>query len=71
MAYTAQSTSLTTGIFSQFAGFIDTAITRYQQNQLIRQTYNELNALSDRELADLGLHRSNLKAVANEAVLHG
>ena len=32
-----------------------------------RATFNELNVLSDRDLADLGLHRSMIKAVAHEA----
>jgi len=31
-------------------------------------TYDELNALSDRELADLGLSRHNVRDVAREAV---
>lgn len=31
-------------------------------------TYDELNALSDRELADLGLSRLNVRDVAREAV---
>ena len=31
-------------------------------------TYEELNALSDRELADLGLSRLNVRDVAREAV---
>lgn len=32
-----------------------------------RQTLAELSALSDRELNDLGLHRSCLRSVAEEA----
>ena len=32
-----------------------------------RATYNELNALGDRELADLGLTRQALKAVSRQA----
>ena len=31
-------------------------------------TYDELNALSDRELADIGLSRLNVRDVAREAV---
>ena len=30
-------------------------------------TYNELNALSDRELADIGLSRLNIRDIAREA----
>jgi uncharacterized protein YjiS (DUF1127 family) len=32
-----------------------------------RQTYEELEALSDRELADLGLSRHSIRDVAREA----
>ncbi|WP_380058346.1 DUF1127 domain-containing protein [Falsihalocynthiibacter sp. SS001] len=32
-----------------------------------RTTVNELNALSGRELADLGIHRSMIKGIALEA----
>ena len=31
-------------------------------------TYDELNALSDRELSDIGLSRMNVREVAREAV---
>lgn len=34
---------------------------------LFRQTYDELAALSDRELADIGLHRTEIGRVAREA----
>ncbi|MCG7625264.1 DUF1127 domain-containing protein [Epibacterium sp. Ofav1-8] len=37
------------------------------QYRVYRQTLTELNALSGRELADLGLNRSMLKRVALEA----
>jgi uncharacterized protein YjiS (DUF1127 family) len=32
--------------------------------KLYRTTYNELHALTNRELADLGIHRSSIKAIA-------
>lgn len=40
---------------------------RYAQYRLYRRTLDELEALSTRELADLGLHKSALKSVAYEA----
>lgn len=41
--------------------------TRFQNYRMYRNTLNELSALSDRELADLGLHRSILNRVAFQA----
>ena len=37
------------------------------RRKVFRATFKELNALSDRDLADLGLHRSAIKRVAWEA----
>lgn len=37
------------------------------KRKVYRATFHELNALSDRDLADLGLHRSMIKNVAWEA----
>lgn len=35
--------------------------------KVYRTTFNELNALTGRELADLGIHRSMIKSIAAEA----
>ncbi len=40
----------------------------FKRARLARQTMRELNALSDRELDDLGIHRSAIKAVAYSCV---
>lgn len=40
---------------------------RWRRFRLFRETLRELNALSDRDLADLGIHRSQIGAVAHEA----
>jgi uncharacterized protein YjiS (DUF1127 family) len=37
------------------------------QYRSYRRTLNELSALSDRDLTDMGLHRSNIPDVAREA----
>ena len=37
------------------------------KNRLYRQTLDELQVLSNRELADLGMNRANLKSIAHEA----
>ncbi|MCF8511444.1 MAG: DUF1127 domain-containing protein [Rhodobacteraceae bacterium] len=38
-----------------------------QRRRVYGQTLAELGALSDRDLADLGLHRSMISAVAKDA----
>lgn len=40
---------------------------RYARYRLYRRTLNELSALGDRDLADLGLHRSMLRRAAYQA----
>ncbi|MCB2109840.1 MAG: DUF1127 domain-containing protein [Defluviimonas sp.] len=37
------------------------------RRRVYRQTLNELSALSDRDLADLGMHRSLIPGIAREA----
>jgi len=51
------------------ARFFDRAASDYAAYRVYRTTLNELRALSDRELADLGMHRAGLKAIAAEAAL--
>lgn len=50
-----------------FASLVETAKTRFARYRLYRQTVNELSDLSDRELADLGLHRSMIRRLAMQA----
>ena len=42
-------------------------VTRYKRHRLYRATFDGLNALTHRELADLGLSRGELQAVALES----
>ncbi|NOD34705.1 MULTISPECIES: DUF1127 domain-containing protein [unclassified Ruegeria] len=46
---------------------VETAKTRFARYRMYRQTVNELSSLSNRELADLGLHRSIIRRVAMQA----
>jgi uncharacterized protein YjiS (DUF1127 family) len=62
-AHTAGALRPTQGI----ARALGYAAQRYARYQAYTQTLNELRALSDRDLADLGMHRSGLKAIAAEA----
>lgn len=43
---------------------------RLERNRRFRRTLAELNTLSDRELADLGMSRSMLRSVAWESSAH-
>ncbi|MDF1715953.1 MAG: DUF1127 domain-containing protein [Sulfitobacter sp.] len=52
---------------SRLHGATDALKGRVAKYRLYRSTYAELSALSNRELADLGLHRSELRRVALEA----
>ncbi len=46
----------------------DTARRRFADYRVYRRSINELSDLSSRELADLGLHRSEIKRIAYETV---
>ncbi|NNE51115.1 MAG: DUF1127 domain-containing protein [Sulfitobacter sp.] len=49
-------------------GPIQRLIERYKAYRLYRETFDGLNSLSNRELADLGLSRSELHDIATKAV---
>lgn len=42
----------------------------FARRAIFRQTVNELNGLSDRELADLGIHRLDINRIARDASVH-
>ncbi len=47
--------------------FLDTLKVKFARYRLYRETLNELSALSNRELADLGLSRSMIRRLAYQA----
>lgn len=49
-----------------FARILNGLTERYTQYAAYRKTMAELSALSDRELRDLGLHRSMIRFLAHE-----
>ncbi|CUH19704.1 hypothetical protein JSE7799_00491 [Jannaschia seosinensis] len=60
------ATAITT-LRESFAARIATARANHARWRTYRRTHDELSALSDRDLADLGMSRSGIRAVAYEA----
>lgn len=52
---------------SAVSGLIGRIKERIARHRLYRRTLDELESLSDRELADLGLHHSMLRGIAYRA----
>ncbi|WP_264212998.1 DUF1127 domain-containing protein [Leisingera thetidis] len=48
-------------------GFLDSLMVKFVRYRLYRRTVNELSELTARDLADLGLNRSEIKRVAYQA----
>ena len=67
MAVASTQTGLKGAPVFGVAALVETVKTRVARYRLYRQTVNELSALSDRELADLGLHRSMIRRLAQQA----
>ena len=64
MAHISVSSPASSGIFARLAGVVSNIQSRYAQYRVYRNTLDELSALNDRELADLGLSRAMLRSVA-------
>lgn len=68
MAYANHTTDLRSGgFFARLQGFRAMLTELMQQRTVYNQTLSELQALSNRELADLGIHRSEIPRIAAEA----
>jgi uncharacterized protein YjiS (DUF1127 family) len=67
MAYVNTSRAASVSLADRFAGSFAALKAAYARRAVYTQTLRELNALSDRELADLGIARSTITAVAREA----
>jgi len=65
MAHAATNQIANTGF--GFGGIVNAIKSGLQRRALFRQTVSELNALSSRELDDLGLSRSAIRGAAHEA----
>ena len=67
MAFVNSSRATTVGIADRAAAVVKTIRVALERRRIFKQTVRELQSLSSRELADLGIHRSMITRVANEA----
>ncbi len=67
MAAATHQTALKSAPATGLASLIEAAKTRFVRYRVYRQTVTELSELSNRELADLGLHRSMIRRLAMQA----
>ena len=65
MAYAATNT--TGGIAGRLSALSAAITERLARHRVYNQTFRELSQLSGRDLADLGIHRSQIKRIAYEA----
>lgn len=56
---------------ARLAGFIGGLAQRFQSYRTYRQVLSELESLSDRELADLGISRHAIRSIAYRAAYSG
>ena len=67
MAYSTTTTNVpTSSLLGRIGSGFDALATRYKQYRMYRETFDGLSALSNRDLADLGLSRSDIKRIAIE-----
>ncbi|RGP36655.1 DUF1127 domain-containing protein [Pseudotabrizicola alkalilacus] len=67
MAYVNSSRAASYGIADRAAAIVKTIRVALERRRVFKLTVRELQALSNRELADLGIHRAMITRVANEA----
>lgn len=67
MAVLSNTYSFTEAMTARFETILNDLRERRERQKVYRTTLRELNVLSSRELADIGLSRAALKSVAWEA----
>ena len=71
MAYIQSQVKPTDSLAERCGNLLRVMLKRYKNYRLYAETVSELNALTGRELTDLGLSRSMIKGVALSAVYEG
>jgi uncharacterized protein YjiS (DUF1127 family) len=67
MAYVNSTRAGQSSVVERFAGVFANVSAALQRRRIYAQTLNELRALSNRELADLGIARSMITEIARDA----
>jgi uncharacterized protein YjiS (DUF1127 family) len=67
MAYVNTTRVARKGLLDRLSVLKDGVVTALQQRRIYSQTVAELNALTDRELSDLGIARTTIREIAHEA----
>lgn len=67
MAYVNSSRAVSVSFGDRLAAIVTVLRAAVQRRRIYVQTLSELRALTDRDLADLGIHRSLIATVAREA----
>ena len=67
MAYASDTRTTSASIGDRVRELRSTLATRYAQHKVYRSTLKELESLTDRDLADLGLNRLVIQDVARKA----
>ena len=67
MAYVNTSRAASPGLVDRVSALVAAVKLSLQRRATYQQTLHELNNLSDRDLADLGLSRASIRSVAREA----
>jgi uncharacterized protein YjiS (DUF1127 family) len=71
MAYITGTAAPSFGLAEKFAALRARMREARRTRAIYRQTLEELSQLSERDLADLGLHRSQIRTVAQQAAEMG
>jgi uncharacterized protein YjiS (DUF1127 family) len=55
-------------VLAQIGTLFQVSLAAYRQTRAINKTYAQLSALSDHELADIGLNRGSIYQAARESI---
>ena len=67
MAYVNSTRDASLGLADRAVAFVKSFRVALERRRVFKQTVRELQALSNRELADLGINRAMITRVASEA----